>query len=117
MRTTVVLVVAAMAALMGATAEAQRYGGRGGWPKATLHQFPQGRGDAYSFTGEATNLPKYINDWAMSGTFRGRWLVCEHSDFRGHCAEVSGRVNLADYGLERRVSSLKPIDQDRGWDR
>lgn len=117
MRTTVVLVVAVMAALAGAAAEAQRYGGRGGWPKATLHQYPRGAGNAYGFTEETTNLPRFINDWAMSGTFRGRWLVCEHSDFRGHCAEVSGRVNFADYGLEKRISSLKPLDHGGGWDR
>lgn len=117
MRSVMVLAVAALATLAATAVEAQRYGGRGGWPKATLHQFPQGRGNAYSFTGEATNLPRYINDWAMSGSFRGRWLVCEHSDFRGHCAEVSGRVNLADYGLEKRVSSLKPLDHDGYWER
>lgn len=117
------LTVVAIAALAAGAASAQPYGGRGGRDSATLYQYPNFQGQAYSLTSEATNLPRSINDVAMSARFEGRWLVCADSDFQGHCVELSGDVrNLADYGLTTKVSSLKPVGRggggwnQGGWD-
>lgn len=110
------LTVLAIAALAAGAASAQPYGGRGGRESATLYQFPNFQGQAYTTATEATNLPRHINDVAMSARFEGRWLVCADSDFQGHCVELSGDVrNLADYGLTTKVSSLKPVGRG-GWD-
>lgn len=107
----------AVAALTATEAGAQPYGGRGE-PRASLYQYPNFQGQAYPVNGEVTNLPRGINDMAMSARFEGRWVVCADSDFQGHCVELSGEVrNLADHGLTTKVSSLKPVGRGGGgWD-
>ena len=42
----------------------------------------------------------------------GRWLLCEHANYRGRCQELapSGRCEpLERYGLDNKVSSLKRV--------
>lgn len=116
MRALSVLAIAVLAA--GAASAQPNYGGRGGRESATLYQFPNFQGQAYTLNSEATNLPRSINDVAMSARFEGRWQVCADSDFGGHCVELSGDVrNLADYGLTTKVSSLRPVGgRGGGWD-
>ena len=54
-----------------------------------------------------------IGDQASSVRVRsGRWLLCEHANYRGRCQELapSGRCeSLERYGLDNKVSSLKRV--------
>lgn len=94
------------AALCGG-ASAQPY--RGG--SATLYELPDFQGRSVTITQSTPDLGKWrFNDRAQSARFQGRWLICEHDDFRGRCQEVRGDVpNLHQYGLMAQVSSLEPV--------
>ena len=99
--------LAATAALaLGSAAQAQPF--RGG--SATLYDQPNFQGNSVTITQSASDLGKWrFNDRAQSGRFQGRWLICEHDDFKGRCQEVRGDVaNLHTYGLMAQVSSLEP---------
>ncbi|MBL8553848.1 MAG: beta/gamma crystallin family protein [Phenylobacterium sp.] len=100
----------AVAALAGAAA-AQPY--RGG--SATLYELPNYQGRSVTITQSTPDLGKWrFNDRAQSARFEGRWLVCEHDDFKGRCQEVRGDVpNLHTYGLMAQVSSLEPAGGGR----
>ena len=100
----------AAAALAGA-ADAQPRGGT-----ATLYDQPNFQGNAVTITRSAPDLGKWrFNDRAQSARFQGRWLICEHDDFRGRCQEVRGDVpNLHSYGLMAQVSSMEPAGSRRG---
>ncbi|MBX3485405.1 beta/gamma crystallin-related protein [Phenylobacterium sp.] len=100
----------AVAALAGA-AEAQPY--RGG--SATLYSLPNFQGQSVTITQSTPDLGKWrFNDRAQSARFDGRWLICEHDNFKGRCQEVRGDVaNLHTYGLMAQVSSLEPAGGGR----
>lgn len=100
----------AAAALAGA-AQAQPRGGT-----ATLYDQPNFQGNSVTITRSASDLGKWrFNDRAQSARLQGRWLLCEHDDFRGRCQEVRGDVpNLHSYGLMAQVSSMEPAGVPRG---
>ena len=75
--------------------------------------------DGFSQTGRSVRIEDEVynlerlgfNDRAMSLEVRGygRWLVCEDSNFRGRCEEVSGEVDNL-HLLNREISSVRRID-------
>jgi len=100
--------IAALATLaLASAAEAQPF--RGG--SATLYDQPNFQGNSVTITQSAPDLGKWrFNDRAQSARFEGRWLICEHDDFKGRCQEVRGEVaNLHTLGLMAQVSSIEPV--------
>lgn len=100
--------IAAIAALaLVSAADAQPF--RGG--SATLYDQPGFQGNSVTITQSAPDLGKWrFNDRAQSARFEGRWLICEHDDFKGRCQEVRGDVpNLHTLGLMAQVSSMEPV--------
>lgn len=104
------MILAASAAIVAASAgmaAAQSYGG-GRQPAAILYDQPNFQGQQTTIYGLATNLPSNFNDKAMSGKFQGRWRICEDSDYRGRCQDVSGDVpNMNLLGFGQRITSLQ----------
>lgn len=98
------LALAGAAAFDGAQARPFRGG------SATLYDQPNFQGNSVTITQSAPDLGKWrFNDRAQSARFEGRWLICEHDDFKGRCQEVRGDVpNLHQYRLLAQVSSLEP---------
>lgn len=104
---------AALAVLaLSSTAQAQPV--RGG--SATLYDQPNFQGSSVTITQSAPDLGKWrFNDRAQSARFEGRWLICEHDDFKGRCQEVRGDVpNLHSYRLMAQVSSMEPAGRPPG---
>lgn len=98
----------ALAALATAgTAQAQPFGGG----SATLYELPNFQGRSVTIAQSAADLGDWrFNDRARSARFDGRWLICEHDDFKGRCQEVRGDVpDLNRYGLAEQISSLEPV--------
>lgn len=103
----------AFAALtLAGAASAQPY--RGG--TATLYDQPNFQGNSVTITQSAPDLGRWrFNDRAQSARFEGRWLICEHDNFRGRCQEVRGEApNLHTYGLMAQVSSMEPAGRPGG---
>jgi len=81
------------------------------------------RGGSRSLSGDLRNLDMMnFNDQASSIRIRGgRWLVCEHANFRGRCETIRDDVTwLGAIGMNDRISSVQLIsdrDDRRGWDR
>ena len=101
------LCITALATLAAAgAAEAQPF--RGG--SATLYELPNFQGRSVTITQSAPDLGDWrFNDRARSARFDGRWIICEHDDFKGRCQEVRGDVpHLNAYGLSEQVSSMEP---------
>ncbi len=70
----------------------------------------QGRCERFAFG--VRNLKAYdFNDRMVSvEILRGRWLLCEHADFRGDCIVLRSSVpDLAEFDLDVAVSSLRPL--------
>ncbi|HTS21154.1 MAG TPA: beta/gamma crystallin-related protein [Casimicrobiaceae bacterium] len=71
------------------------------------------RGRVFNADGPIDNLENYgFNDRASSAIVeRGEWEVCEDAYFRGRCVTLRpGQYNsLASFGLNRRVSSVRPL--------
>ena len=111
MKTTVAMIFAGAVALSGAV-QAQPY--RPG--SVTLYDQPGFQGASVTITQSAPDLGKWrFNDRAQSARFEGRWLICEHDDFKGRCQEVRGDVaNLHTLGLMAQVSSLQPVGRPAG---
>jgi hypothetical protein len=102
------LSLAALAALcLASAAEAQPF--RRG--TATLYDQPNFQGNSITITQSTPDLGRWrFNDRARSARFEGRWLICEHDDFRGRCQEVRGDVaHLNQFGMAEQVSSLEPV--------
>jgi len=102
----------ALAALaLAGAAHAQRGGGA-----ATLYDQPNFQGNSVTITQSAADLGKWrFNDRAQSARFEGRWLICEHDDFKGRCQEVRGEIpNLHTLGLMAQVSSMEPAGRPGG---
>jgi hypothetical protein len=99
---------------LAATSAAQAQPFRGG--AATLYDQPNFQGDSVTITQSAPDLGKWrFNDRAQSARFEGRWLICEHDDFKGRCQEVRGEVpNLHTLGLMAQVSSMEPTGRPGG---
>lgn len=107
--------LAAMTLALSGAAQAQPGGvGRGG--TATLYDQPNFQGNSVTITQSTPNLGRWrFNDRAQSARFEGRWLICEHDDFKGRCQEVRGDVaSLHSYGLMAQVSSLEPAGRPGG---
>ncbi|WP_068876000.1 MULTISPECIES: beta/gamma crystallin-related protein [unclassified Phenylobacterium] len=105
--------IAAITALaLSGAAEAQPF--RGG--SATLYDQPNFQGNSVTITQSAPDLGKWrFNDRARSARFEGRWLICEHDNFKGRCQEVRGEVpNLNTLGLMEQVSSIEPAGRPGG---
>ncbi|WP_293353721.1 beta/gamma crystallin-related protein [Phenylobacterium sp.] len=87
---------------------------RGG--SATLYDQPNFQGNSVTITQSAPDLGKWrFNDRAQSARFEGRWLICEHDNFKGRCQEVRGEVaNLHTLGLMAQVSSMEPAGRPGG---
>lgn len=92
--------------------EAQPF--RGG--SATLYDQPNFQGNSVTITQSAPDLGKWrFNDRAQSARFEGRWLICEHDEFKGRCQEVRGEIpNLHTLGLMAQVSSMEPAGRPGG---
>ena len=90
-------------------------GGGGGWDRGgeiILYDGFSQTGRAVRIEDEIGNLEQLgFNDRAQSLEVRGhgRWLVCEDSQYRGRCEEVSGRVDNLRF-LNRQVSSVRRLD-------
>jgi len=56
-----------------------------------------------------------LNDKISSIAIRGgRWLVCEDDDFRGRCEVIDRDTPRLDrIGMDDRISSARPLDNDR----
>jgi hypothetical protein len=111
MKTTFCATALAALALAG-VAQAQPF--RAG--TATLYDQPNFQGNSVTITQSTPDLGRWrFNDRAQSARFEGRWLICEHDEFRGRCQEVRGDVpNLHQYGLMAQVSSLEPAGRPGG---
>src|SRR5687768_2540006 len=76
-------ITALTALTLAGAAHAQRGGGT-----ATLYDQPNFQGNSVTITQSAPDLGKWrFNDRAQSARFEGRWLICEHDDFKGRCQE------------------------------
>jgi hypothetical protein len=97
---------------LAAAAQAQPY--RAG--SVTLFDQPNFQGNSVTITQPVADLGKWrFNDRAQSARFEGRWLICEHGDYRGRCQEVREDVpNLHTYGLMAQISSLQPVGRPPG---
>jgi hypothetical protein len=88
--------------------------GDGGWRggSVTLYTGPDFSGQPYEARDEVTNLPRNVNDRAISLRIEGRgaWEVCADSDFRGRCQVFDRDVrDLRQYGLGEAISSMRPV--------
>lgn len=87
----------------------------------TLYEHEGFRGRVITSNGATPNLARQgFNDRASSVIVeRGLWEVCEDANFRGRCV-VLRRGNydsLSRLGMNDRVSSAKPVDARRDYDR
>ena len=107
MKRVILTAVLAVAATAAGAAAAQNYGG-GRQPSAILFDQPNFQGRQTTIYGTATNLPRDWNDKTMSARFQGRWRICEDSDYRGRCQDVTGNVaNMNSLGMAERITSLQ----------
>jgi uncharacterized protein YcfJ len=81
--------------------------------QVTLYSRPDFHGEAVRVDGRTWNLDRSgFNDRAASAIIdRGRWEVCEHARFEGRCVVLGPGAypSLAQVGLDRAVSSLRPV--------
>ena len=81
--------------------------------QVTLYEWDGWRGATFSANWPVYNLDGYgFNDRAASVIVeRGRWELCEDANFAGRCVTLRpGQYpNLGAMGLDRRVSSLRPV--------
>lgn len=84
-------------------------------PTATIYAQPNFQGPSMTVNGYATNLPSNFNDKALSIRVQGRWRVCQDSDYRGRCVDVSGDIpNLNSIGMAEAISSLQAYSAGGG---
>jgi hypothetical protein len=104
-----------------------RGGGRGpnplpGQPGRSLELFSRRgfSGERRTFNDEVSNLQSVgFNDEAMSLRIgrAGSWEVCADANYQ-NCVVVNASVSdLARLGMNRRISSIRPLTQGRGRDR
>ena len=101
-------------ATLAVVSAAQAQPSRGG--SATLYDQPNFQGNSVTITQSAPDLGKWrFNDRAQSAKFEGRWLICEHDNFKGRCQEVRNDVaNLHTLGLMAQISSMEPAGRPGG---
>ena len=83
----------------------------------TFYEGENFRGRAFATDKPIGNFQRYgFNDRASSVIVdRGRWEVCEHARFEGHCVVLrhGSYDSLRRMGLEDRISSVRPVDEHR----
>ncbi len=105
MTVTAIRSAAALGALaivgLGAAAHAQT---------AALYWDSNFQGRSQAVIGPVADLTASgFNDQASSVRLQGHWELCEHANYGGRCATLSGDVrNLSDWALNDRVTSLRP---------
>jgi hypothetical protein len=109
--------------VLPASADHRRGGGpdwRGGEGGAVLYADAGFSGQGIQINGAEPDLSRYrFNDRASSIVVRGGvWEVCVDANFRGRCEIIdTDSSRLGDYRLNDNISSLRPVDHDRGWRR
>jgi hypothetical protein len=106
------MTMAAGMAVLAMAGPAWAQGWRGGPPpppRATLYELPGFQGRQVTLTAYGDNLANLsFNDIAQSARFERRWRVCEDSQFRGRCQDLTGEVpDLAAVGMTQKISSLQ----------
>jgi hypothetical protein len=82
-------------------------------PRLVLFERPDFHGRSREVSGTEEEISDF-NDRAQSLRAIGRWEICEHKNFRGHCVTVSGDVpDLDYYRFRNRLTSARPIDDHR----
>ncbi len=128
-KTLKIAALTAVVALSASLAQAQPYRPGGGGdrdraPSVTLFEGPNFQGRQITITAFSDNLDSArFNDLAQSARFQGRWRICENSNYRGKCQDVSGPVaDLNAIGMGLKISSLQGYfegvwNNNGGWDR
>jgi uncharacterized protein YcfJ len=85
--------------------------------QVTFYEGEDFHGRTFQANGKVWNFDRFgFNDRASSAIVdHGRWEVCEDAGFRGHCV-VLRRGNydsLRAMGLNNRISSVRPVDNNR----
>jgi hypothetical protein len=82
----------------------------------TLFSDSNFRGQRVTIDRDAASLGDFnFNDRASSAVIRsGTWLLCEHANFGGRCAEFGPGEYREIPGFNDAVSSARQIDRDRG---
>jgi hypothetical protein len=97
-------VLAASALVVAAQATAQ----------VTFYERNGLRGYSITLNGPVDNFVSYaFNDRAASAMVgHGRWLACEDAQFRGRCVVLrpGAYPSLRETGLQRAISSVRPLD-------
>jgi uncharacterized protein YcfJ len=97
------------AALVGAAAQASA--------QITFYEGEGFHGRTFATDHAVQNLQRYgFNDRASSVVVeRGRWLVCEDARFQGRCVLLrrGSYDSLRSLGLDNRISSVQPFNQQR----
>jgi uncharacterized protein YcfJ len=77
-------------------------------------------GRAFSTDKPIWNFEPYgFNDKARSAVVdRGRWEACEDEQFRGRCVvlQPGSYASLGGMGMNKRISSVRPVDQNRRYE-
>jgi len=72
-------------------------------------------GESASFDRAVSNLAYgSFNDRARSARITGRWQLCRDSHYRNCVTIDRSASSLQQVGLDRRISSLRPVDGDEG---
>ena len=100
----------AVALVLGAQAFAQ----------ITIYEHEGFRGRVFNASRQVANLTEYgFNDRASSVIVeRGRWEVCEDSNFRGRCAVLrkGSYDSLKGLGLNDRISSMRMVNNRANYE-
>jgi uncharacterized protein YcfJ len=82
--------------------------------QVTFYEGDGFRGRAFTVDNVVPNFaPLGFNDRARSAIVdRGRWQVCEDSDFRGRCVILrpGSYESLAGMDMSRKISSVRPVE-------
>lgn len=86
----------------------------------TLYQNEGWRGRAVSISNASQDLRRVgFNDRASSAVIeRGRWEVCEDTDFQGQCRilQRGSYESLTGMGMNDRISSVRAVPRGRRYD-
>ena len=82
----------------------------GSEPLLVLHDKISFGGNPMPFSSQSTNLADFSNRAQSVTITRGTWQFCDGANFTGECITLNKSVDdLANYGLSRRVSSIRPV--------
>ena len=88
--------------------------------QVTFYENDGYRGRTFATSAQVSNFTQNgFNDRASSVIVdRGRWEVCEDSNYRGRCVVlVPGNYDsLSSIGMSNRISSVRPAGQDTDFD-